>query len=437
MPWPSAVVLTAVAKSHAIAADGDLDPDEVAAAIAAAERADGTYWPILVHEFLSSRAPPATAASLIADALGLAERQGWYHFAAVLRGDLATVAQFRGNGVAALASWRTVVSVLDGLAIYEAENACFYALAEGERRRARRWTPLSQSTSRSHSHARPTTRCMRQSCTRVVAHLHRLAGNLANAEHALEIAWHAPAPPATRTFSEGWPSSPAQRSGASGVNLRGQRPSSSRRVGTSGSADSRTSRSALSKSSQPSLSRSANDRTEPISLPPRRGAPSRAQAAHPGVSARCRRPPGERCRHAGQRTRDAAGHHDGQITCHSQRRPALVQRDRPGPTRQRQHPVLTVRGYPHRSVPRSRGDWGQCADRMIGVRSGSSEGARSGHSALTVGANRRAPSRPNRLRFGVTSHAVIAGDRQRRRSRPRLDNSGCPSERTCGAVVVH
>ena len=188
------LVLTAMARNHATAAHGDLDPDEVAAAIAAADRAGGTYWPILVREFLSYKAPPATAESLIADALGLAERHGWHHFAAVLRGDLATVAQFRGDGEAALASWRAVVPVLDGLAIYEAENACYYALAEGEHGELAVGLHFAEhfalALMRSPHDPLPAAELYT-----VVAHLHRLAGNLASAEDALEIACRA-APPA-------------------------------------------------------------------------------------------------------------------------------------------------------------------------------------------------------------------------------------------------
>ena len=193
-PVAECMVLTAMAKSHAIDADGDLDPDEVASAIAAADRAGGTYWPVLVREFLSYKAPPATAETLIADALGLAERHGWYHFAAVLSGDLATVAQFCGDGDAALASWRAVVPVLDGLAIYEVENACYYALAEGEHGELAVGLHLAEHFALELTRSPHDPRRAAELYA-VVAHLHRLTGNLASAEEALEIACRA-APPA-------------------------------------------------------------------------------------------------------------------------------------------------------------------------------------------------------------------------------------------------
>jgi hypothetical protein len=89
-PAVKCAVLAAAGRCHADDRGGQLEPDEIAAAIAAGDRAGGTYWPVMIRYFLSWMAPSTIADSLNTDALRLAERHGLDLFAALIRGNLAS-----------------------------------------------------------------------------------------------------------------------------------------------------------------------------------------------------------------------------------------------------------------------------------------------------------------------------------------------------------
>jgi predicted ATPase/class 3 adenylate cyclase len=180
-PAVECAVLAAVARCHADAAGGELDGDEVAAAVAAGDRAGGTYWPIMVRRFLSYRAPPSMAQALNIDATRLADQLGLDHFGDLIRRDLAVIAMFRGDSSGALATFRRLASVLD------ADNLCFYALAEGEHDELAVGLHLAehlviQLTNGPHD---PTHAAALHT---VIAHLHRLAGDLEGCEASLDMA---------------------------------------------------------------------------------------------------------------------------------------------------------------------------------------------------------------------------------------------------------
>ena len=105
-PVAECYVLAAVAKCHADATGGELDEDELSAAIAAGDRTGGTYWPIMIRYFLSWGASPRTAESLTNDALRVAEDLHLGYFGNMLRANLAGIAQFRGDSSQALSTWR-------------------------------------------------------------------------------------------------------------------------------------------------------------------------------------------------------------------------------------------------------------------------------------------------------------------------------------------
>jgi hypothetical protein len=147
----------------------------------------------MVRYLLSMRAPPALGESLSADALRLADRLGLDLFGALARCNLATVAQFRGDGPGALTAWRSIVPLLDDLAIYEGDNAALYALAEGEHGTLGVGVHLAEDfllrlTRVPHDPYLEATLCS------VVAHLRRLNGDLDGAEAALSRVERAGAP---------------------------------------------------------------------------------------------------------------------------------------------------------------------------------------------------------------------------------------------------
>jgi predicted ATPase/class 3 adenylate cyclase len=180
-PAVECAVLAAVARCHADAADGQLDADEVAAAVAAGDRAGGTYWPIMVRRFLSYRAPPSIAEALNTDAIRLTDQLGLDHFGDLIRRDLAVIAMFRGDSSEALATFRRLGSVLD------ADNLCFYALAEGEHDELAVGIHIAEHlvldlTNGPHDPAHAAA------LHTVIAHLHRLAGDLERCEASLDMA---------------------------------------------------------------------------------------------------------------------------------------------------------------------------------------------------------------------------------------------------------
>ena len=193
-PVAACYVLPAVARCHAQACKGELDSDELAAAAAAGDRVGGTFWPIMIRHFVSSRASPAISEALITDALSLAEQRGLNYFAALIRGDLAMVAQFRGDSTLALDTWSQAVNEIDDQALSESHYACFYALAKGEHGEVAVGLHLAEHfvlglTRGPHDPERAAA------IYSVIAHLCRLAGDREGAEAALEAASRAGAPP--------------------------------------------------------------------------------------------------------------------------------------------------------------------------------------------------------------------------------------------------
>jgi predicted ATPase/class 3 adenylate cyclase len=179
-PVAECAVRAVAARCHAEAAGAEIDHAQVAAAVAAGDRAGGTYWPIMVRCFLSYGSPPAIAESLSVEALRLAERSGLNDFAALFQRDLATIAQFCGNATEALATYRRLGPALDP------DNACFYALAEGEHGELAVGLHLAEHLLlelSSHPHD-PTHAAALHT---VVAHLHRLAGDLERCQVVLDI----------------------------------------------------------------------------------------------------------------------------------------------------------------------------------------------------------------------------------------------------------
>ena len=102
-------MLVCVAKCEADLNGGQPDAGKVAAAVAAADRAGGTYWPVKSRQFLASQAPPEIGEPLLAEALQIAERTSLDDFAAAIRGDTASLTQFRGDSTTVLAAWQDVV----------------------------------------------------------------------------------------------------------------------------------------------------------------------------------------------------------------------------------------------------------------------------------------------------------------------------------------
>ena len=78
-------MLVCVAKCEADLNGGQPDAGKVAAAVAAADRAGGTYWPVKSRQFLASQAPPEIGEPLLAEALQIAERTSLDDFAAAIR----------------------------------------------------------------------------------------------------------------------------------------------------------------------------------------------------------------------------------------------------------------------------------------------------------------------------------------------------------------
>ena len=132
--------------------------------------------PLLVY-----RAPPAVAESLCAEALRITERLGLDHFGARLQRDLATIALFRGNGPSALATYREFAAILD------ADNSCFYALAEGEHEELAVGIHVAEHLSVELVRG-PHDPYYVGELHAVVAHLRRFAGDPDGCEFALNLA---------------------------------------------------------------------------------------------------------------------------------------------------------------------------------------------------------------------------------------------------------
>ena len=180
-PATECAVRAAVARCRADASGGTPDEREIAAAVAAGDRAGGTYWPVMVRRFLSYRAPPAMAESLCADALRITEQLGLDHFGARLQRDLATIALFCGDGSWALATYREFAAILD------ADNSCFYALAEGEHGELAVGIHVAEHLS-VELVSGPHDPNYAGELHAVVAHLRRLAGDPDGCELALNLA---------------------------------------------------------------------------------------------------------------------------------------------------------------------------------------------------------------------------------------------------------
>jgi predicted ATPase len=186
-------VLATLAKCNTDAAGGELDEAGLARAVEAGDRAGGTYWPVMVRYVLSFRTPPTTAESLNHDALRLAERLGLTYFAALIRANLATIAQFHDNSSLALEIWRSVVLEFDDPLSYAAHNAAFYALAEGEHGELAVGLHIAEDFSVRLTRS-PHDPTLAAGLHAVSAHLNRLAGDLDGAEAALDKARRAAEP---------------------------------------------------------------------------------------------------------------------------------------------------------------------------------------------------------------------------------------------------
>jgi predicted ATPase/class 3 adenylate cyclase len=187
-PIARCTVMATVAVCHADAAGGVLDERIVSDAVAASDRAGGTYWPILTRYALVARSPLEVVEPLTSAALRTAQRFRLDFFAnALIRGTLAVGTQFRAPSAVVLQEWRDLVPALDDLGLYQDNNASFYALAEGEhadlaiglhladhfltRLRAHRFDPAFEAALRW-----------------VVAHLCRLRGDTDRAADSVELA---------------------------------------------------------------------------------------------------------------------------------------------------------------------------------------------------------------------------------------------------------
>jgi hypothetical protein len=179
-------VLTAAARCHSDATGGH-DPHEVAAAVAAGDRAGGTYWPIMIRHLLSLRTPPSIVESLSNEALSLAQGLGLDYFASLLRGNLAMVAQFRGDSSTALAAWRELAPTFDDATILDSDSIPYYTLAESEHGDPTVGLHLAEHFALRVSQ-RPHDADLEFSLYTVLAHCRRLAGDLDGCETALEIA---------------------------------------------------------------------------------------------------------------------------------------------------------------------------------------------------------------------------------------------------------
>ena len=123
-PVARCAVMTTVAVCHADAAGGALDQREVAEAVAAGDRAGGTYWPVVARYSLAIRSPPTMVEPLMSEALRIAQQYRLDFFAnALLRSTLAVGIQFREESAVVLATWRDLVPRLDDLGLYQEENA--------------------------------------------------------------------------------------------------------------------------------------------------------------------------------------------------------------------------------------------------------------------------------------------------------------------------
>jgi hypothetical protein len=198
-PVAACYVLSGVAKCHADAS-GELDAEEAAAAVAAADRIVGTHWPILARELLSYKAPEPLGSMLLTEARAYAEQLGLPYFAARMGGHLACVACFRGDADVALGLWRAIAESPQASTLLDGENGCFYALAEAEHRDVAAGLRLAAELI-----VRPTSgpaaAVTAPALHRVTAHLWRLAGDLDAADLALREAERYGPP--TRNFAGG------------------------------------------------------------------------------------------------------------------------------------------------------------------------------------------------------------------------------------------
>jgi hypothetical protein len=175
-----------VARCHSQQASGDIDPAELAAAIAAADRAGGNYWPIMMRYDTCVRTRTDVVESTTTDALRLAESIGFQYFADnLLRTQLAIVAQFRDDSARVLAVWRALVPSLDKYAVRRSDSLVFYSLAEGEHADPAVGLHLAEHYALSYVED-PYDPITVARMHAVIAHLRRLQGDLTGAESALE-----------------------------------------------------------------------------------------------------------------------------------------------------------------------------------------------------------------------------------------------------------
>jgi hypothetical protein len=161
-----------------------LNANEVEKAVAAGDRAGGTFWPIMSRYYLSYGAPASIAETLAVDALRHADRLGLAYFGALQRIVLAIVSQFRDESPVVLATWRDAFSMLDDDPNYPHDDVVFYALAEGEHGEVGVGVHVAEDLA-SRLGRRPHDPIITTGVNAVLAHLRRLNGNLPGAAAAL------------------------------------------------------------------------------------------------------------------------------------------------------------------------------------------------------------------------------------------------------------
>jgi predicted ATPase/class 3 adenylate cyclase len=186
-PVAHASVQMSVARARGQRPGARLHSSDLDAAVGAADRVGGPYWPWLARHDLSERAEPDLAEALNLEALDIAERHGFALFAALARLNLASAAQFRGDSAVALARSRELLPVLDELVTYALDYFDLFSLIEGEHGRLDVGLHLAEDLAVRLT-ARPHEAWVSAGAYSSLAHLRRLAGDRPGSEAAVERA---------------------------------------------------------------------------------------------------------------------------------------------------------------------------------------------------------------------------------------------------------
>ena len=163
-------------------------PDAAAidAAVTAADRAGGTYWPFMVRYMMSMDLPRAPALRMCRDAIGAARRHGLRHFERLARVNIAVSEQFSNVGDQALFEWRDLF--VDGACISDltVTDACFYLLAESEHGSIEDALPIAEQAA---LELRPrASGAVANELHTVVARVRMIAGDDLGASEAIRLA---------------------------------------------------------------------------------------------------------------------------------------------------------------------------------------------------------------------------------------------------------